>query len=511
MLKFIELFAGCGGMSLGLEAANFELYFANELSPMAGETYAYNLLGEDLKTTKDPQKTLWINSQFEKGNPKRLNENPYNATNGEFADINKDSDFKRKLLIGDINQLNDFLKKNQSVLKKIINEQIDLVSGGPPCQSFSLAGRREKNNKRNQLPGAFAEFVELVKPKVVLLENVSGILRAFSEGEKKFYAWFEVVKAFSLKGYVPICMHLNARYFGLPQNRPRFIMIAIRHDLIYPIKKDEVLLKALSTYDRIRLFKEELEISEKDDFFELNNKRDISIFERSKFLISPKTIKDEEQRSVSYAIDSLKILPNKVSSELLCFDMYHNFLDSVFKPHPKIYKLNNHNHRGHSLKIQQRFKFLKLIEEFENGERNKLIHALKIGSVVELGSVLKETVIEKLEGVSNETELKQFVLTYQSKKHSQRALNRLKPAPAALSIPDDVCHYDETENRTLTVREMARIQSFPDWFEFRTKDTTGGENRKFEVPNYTQVGNAVPPLLAFELGKFVQDLLKNLK
>ena len=46
--KHIELFAGCGGMSLGMDAAGFELYFANELSPMAGETFAYNLLGENL-------------------------------------------------------------------------------------------------------------------------------------------------------------------------------------------------------------------------------------------------------------------------------------------------------------------------------------------------------------------------------------------------------------------------------------------------------------------------------
>ncbi|NLJ92450.1 MAG: DNA (cytosine-5-)-methyltransferase, partial [Aeromonadales bacterium] len=81
------------------------------------------------------------------------------------------------------------------------------------------------------------------------------------------------------------------------------------------------------------------------------------------------------------------------------------------------------------------------------------------------------------------------------------------PAPAALSIPDDACHYDEKELRVLTVREMARIQSFPDDFVFRSKVTTGGQMRKFEVPQYTQVGNAVPPLLGVKLGMCVAEIL----
>jgi DNA (cytosine-5)-methyltransferase 1 len=110
--------------------------------------------------------------------------------------------------------------------------------------------------------------------------------------------------------------------------------------------------------------------------------------------------------------------------------------------------------------------------------------------------------------ISNSDELKEFFLLQKSKKHSQRALIGQLPAPATLSIPDDVCHYDPNQNRTLTVREMARIQSFPDWFEFRSKDTTGGINRQFEVPNYTQVGNAVPPLLAKTLGDWIINLTK---
>jgi DNA (cytosine-5)-methyltransferase 1 len=94
-----------------------------------------------------------------------------------------------------------------------------------------------------------------------------------------------------------------------------------------------------------------------------------------------------------------------------------------------------------------------------------------------------------------------------TKKQTQRALLADRPAPAALSIPDDACHYHPSLQRTLTVREMARFQSFPDRFEFRSKITTGGKMRRYEVPQYTQVGNAVPPLLGRALGKTIINIL----
>ena len=80
-----------------------------------------------------------------------------------------------------------------------------------------------------------------------------------------------------------------------------------------------------------------------------------------------------------------------------------------------------------------------------------------------------------------------YLMLHLTKKQTQRALIATDPAPAALSIPDDACHYNEL--RTLTAREMARIQSFPDNYIFRSKMTTGGQNRRFEVPIYTQIGN----------------------
>jgi DNA (cytosine-5)-methyltransferase 1 len=83
----------------------------------------------------------------------------------------------------------------------------------------------------------------------------------------------------------------------------------------------------------------------------------------------------------------------------------------------------------------------------------------------------------------------------------QRGITVLDPnavSPTITGHPDDYLHYSEP--RIMTVRECARIQSFPDWYEIKKKYTTGGKMRKLEVPRYTQIGNAIPPLFAEQAG-----------
>lgn len=95
------------------------------------------------------------------------------------------------------------------------------------------------------------------------------------------------------------------------------------------------------------------------------------------------------------------------------------------------------------------------------------------------------------------------------KKHRIFPMSADVPAPTITTLPDDVLHY--CEPRILTVRESARLQSFPDWFWFRGKYTTGGNMRTKECPRYTQVGNAVPPLLAEALGLTAVSILDELR
>lgn len=122
-------------------------------------------------------------------------------------------------------------------------------------------------------------------------------------------------------------------------------------------------------------------------------------------------------------------------------------------------------------------------------------------------------VIERFSKLQNGENIKQMLsrlgkkdsLKLASKKQNCRKIIATEPSPTVLTLPDDLVHY--SQNRILTVREMARLQSFDDSFEFLGKRTTGGDRRKLETPQYTLVGNAVPPLLAKAIA---EEIKKNL-
>lgn len=93
-----------------------------------------------------------------------------------------------------------------------------------------------------------------------------------------------------------------------------------------------------------------------------------------------------------------------------------------------------------------------------------------------------------------------------SNKMNYTLLNPLGLSPTVVTMPDDFIHY--SAHRCMTVREMARLQSFDDNFVFQGKRTTGGDARKNEVPQYTLVGNAVPPLMARAIGNAILKVIK---
>lgn len=520
----IELFAGCGGMTLGLEAAGFNLYFANELSPMAGETFAYNLLQENLEQlaneNKTPSKTLWINSSYTQDQLKsRLRENPF--VKGKYSDLNA-TNLEGKLLIGDIDKLLGWLEENPKITEGLKRKKITLLSGGPPCQSFSMAGKREKNNAKNLLPLSFAKFAGLIQPKFVLLENVKGITAPFTEENKKYYAWFEVAKAFALQGYVPVCMMLNSKYFGVAQNRPRFILLAIQQKIAKNLQdklQNEILGEAIkfqkivSNIDNI----EDVDLNTLH-YYDIESNPELFNGQLLPEIISPQG----EFVSVAEAIGDIKRkdgLYNYNKSRVTYRDTLNAIFHTPFEPNGSVFY--NHDPRGHSYEVKARFRIYQIINELQNGEKRGAIDML---SGKKVDDAIREKVFKRFldfdlffknehgeyyQKPQNIEEVKRHFEQIKTKKHSQRALKEDEPAPAQLTIPDDICHYDMSQLRTLTVREMARCQSFPDWFKFRSKVTTGGQQRKFEVPQYTQVGNAVPPLLAKALGENILTLLKH--
>lgn len=182
----IDLFAGCGGLSLGLEHAGFEPVFVNEIVPAFCETYIQN------------------------------------------HNLPKD-----RYYIGDINDLNKDINKYRHLFK-----DVDLVCGGPPCQGFSMANRqRIIDDPRNNLYKAYLQFLKEVRPKFFLIENVKGMANKIGEIKDNLrdYLGDEYTFDHAL---------LNAKDFGVPQNRERFFIIGNRtgvdvKKIFEDVKKDK--------------------------------------------------------------------------------------------------------------------------------------------------------------------------------------------------------------------------------------------------------------------------------
>lgn len=497
---------------------------ANELSPMAAESYAFNFLSEDLSNlatkAQPPSKTVWLSSSHPPTKlDHRLRENPFNypVANKGHCDLLPDGEnLEGALVVGSIVSLNKWLAEHPSAMARIKASfgkgDVDLVSGGPPCQSFSMAGLRQKDSEKNSLPWEFAKFAEAIQPKFVLLENVTGILRPFTGTDgTRYYAWFELAKAFSQIGFVPLCLHINAKFAGVPQNRPRFILLGVRLDIFQQLEpsfneSEKLLFEAPLAFFNIAKTGSDVSLDCLSPR-EIANTYDRKLFADS-FLSS--LVQTEKFVSVKDAIDDLKNGPGKGSA-------FSKKLNATFSSVIPTRKLFNHELRTNNDLVKRRFRLYQILEKQPIEVKKSVLAVLK-GSSDEIDATTWQSIkAEKfllptgeLGPIKTKSAFLKFLDAHGTKKQTQKALNEDQPAPAALSIPDDACHYDVNHLRTLTVREMARIQSFPDNFVFRSKITTGGQMRSFEVPQYTQVGNAVPPLLGRALGFAVANLIRRL-
>lgn len=181
MYNVISMFSGAGGLDMGFHNRGFRILWANDFNRDACDTY-----------------DKWAN--YDKaGNRKPLTE----CTEIECGDISK-VDFS----------------------KIAPNKQIDVVLGGFPCQGFSLAGPRQIDDSRNVLYRHFVEMVKVKKPKVLVAENVIGI-KTLGDG-----AVFEkIIEDFSKLGYTMSAPTVNAKNYGVPQDRMRVVFIGIRNDI----------------------------------------------------------------------------------------------------------------------------------------------------------------------------------------------------------------------------------------------------------------------------------------
>lgn len=171
-MNVIDLFCGCGGLSLGFNMAGFNILAAIDNDPDSLNTILKNELSK-------------------------------NAINLDLFD----SDWIRKLS------------------SKIPINEVDVIIGGPPCQGFSLTGTRDFNDKRNKLYLSMYDAVKSIKPKAFLIENVKGMANLYDGKVKN-----EIVKIFENIGYKVNFSLLNSKHYGVPQSRERMFFVGLIDD-----------------------------------------------------------------------------------------------------------------------------------------------------------------------------------------------------------------------------------------------------------------------------------------
>ena len=394
---FIDAFAGCGGLSLGLMKAGMKGLFAIEK-----DEFAFLTLKENLIKAGSAYRFAW---------PRWLPKEPISI---------------EALIEG----------RRKDLLR--LRGKVDILAGGPPCQGFSTAGRRRMNDPRNRLFKSYVELVTLIQPKVVLMENVRGFTMSFGR-EETVNNYAEKLKRLLSKQYNVYERLLDLSQFGVPQQRTRYLLIAVAPEL--------------GDFDPFELIG-----SRKETFLrKLGIQAPVSSWAAiSDLLVSGGTRPSADTKGF------LEIIPGN--------------------PRTAFQRLmaGDGNGKGdlrlarHSESISARF-----------AEIIALCHA---------------------EGRLNTSISAEIRERYGLKKQALRVLDPDRPSPTITSMPDDLLHFEEP--RTLTVRENARLQSFPDWFSFRGKYTTGGERRRHEVPRFTQVANAVPPIAAQAIGEALLSILE---
>lgn len=384
---YIDLFAGCGGISLGLYNAGWHGLFAIEKDQMAFGTLQHNLI------------------------------------------LKKDHFDWPEWLPQTEHDIKEVMKNYRKELE-VLRGEVDLVVGGPPCQGFSMAGKRNEGDKRNKMIDAYVEFIKIVHPKMLFFENVKGFTIGFKKEEDSRGVAYSnyVTKALEKLGYNVTAKILDFSEYGVPQRRKRFILVGLLE-------------------------------GDAKEFFQ-NLERDSKGFLLNKGLRQKCPIKSaiSDLHQNNGMIDS----PDSKNFKAGIYSRSRSNYQKLMKSEnlPKV--PDSHRFTNHGDDTVRLFKLL-----LKKADRNRRIDG---------------------------DERKEFGL----KKRGLTVLGENDPSPTLTTHPDDYLHYQEP--RILTVREYARIQSFPDWFEVTGKYTTGGERRVKEAPRYTQLGNAVPPLFGEQAG-----------
>lgn len=464
--RVLDLFAGCGGLSLGFHAQGFEITAAIENDPLAADSHGLN---------------------FHRGDPKHSRARDITTLRpGQFV---REFDLGRTA------------------------EAFDVIVGGPPCQAFARVGRpklREidehaeafRHDPRVKLYAPYLSYVKACKPLAILMENVPDVLNHGGHNIPE-----EVCEVLREKGYVCAYTLLNAAFYGVPQMRERMFLIAYHEDVADAVTFPEpthwvelppgyegsrqVALKFLSGADLTgRAWSYVPPPDAREDLppaiTAYEAIRDLPPLDARKLLRAgtlrrgarrmAELIRYDRRRKVSDYARSMREWPG--------FEAGEGLYDHVIRYLPRDYDLFARLNPGD----QYPEAYQHALDMFEE----RLAELAKHGARPELGSEQYNT----LRGA--------IVPPYDAGKfpNKWRKMWRDQPARTLMAhLGKDSyshIHYDSAQARTISVREAARLQSFPDGFRFQ-----GTMN-----PSFRQIGNAVPPLMAKAIAGAIRAALQ---
>jgi DNA (cytosine-5)-methyltransferase 1 len=468
-LRVLDLFAGCGGISLGFQKAGFDIIGAVEIDKDAAKTHAVNFCSDE-----------------------------------EHIDIHGRA--------RDITQLEPDDLLHELGYKEPLENAVDVIVGGPPCQAYTRVGRAKLRevaehpdaylkDARGNLYLRYIHYVRKLQPLALLMENVPDVLNYGGHNIAE-----ETCEVLESLGYVCRYTLLNSAFFGVPQMRERMILIAYKKELNLEVR-----------------------FPEPTHWLELprgyHGSRQVALRTITKGLFS------ENNRYVSFTDKQPENAQAAVSAEQAIGDLP-----------PITAHLEGKLKRGtrrfdtllpYSTEVEEgQYSFImRNWPQFENNEgiKDHLIRSLsrdqQLFSRMNPGDQYPEAYRHAMEMFREELQKrreagenipegseeyvslqKSIVPPYDPNKfpNKWRKMEPDKPARTLMAHLGKDCyshiHYDSAQGRTISIREAARLQSFPDGFVF-----TGTMN-----PAFKQIGNAVPPLLSYAVASSISDSFNQL-
>lgn len=385
--RTIDFFCGAGGLSLGFGLEGFQIDLANDYEEVCIETFKYN-----------------------------------------HPEVKED-----RIISGDIREIVNHIEN-------YINNEIDVVIGGPPCQGFSSANQqRIIDDPRNELYKYFIKAIEKIAPKFVVMENVRGMV-PYAQQIIEDYKNIKIIKGNKTYTYKVDCKVLASDNFGVAQKRERLIFIGIREDVLIgkKITPSEIFQQIENSCKNIKkhLLKDALEFIKPLEAPREKNMTEV----------------DDEKTGKKVDISS--------------FNGNENSYLKLINQNRKIEYVFNHKARYTN---DINYEIYKTLEQGEDGTSEKIKHIMPY---LHRNHIFKDKYFKLIED-----------------KPSRTITAHLKM--------DCHSHIHPRQTRSITPREAARIQSFPDDYVFLGA----------YLKTYMQIGNAVPPVMARGIAKVIKKYL----